>query len=108
MPGVPPVEACSAHLDVVGDVAAGLEGDGLTGSGVTHGAQQQPGEQADVRHAVQELLGTLGKQWMTVIVMDTGTWVVMVLGGLNSQGMYFVILDSLLSTDIRAISRARN
>ena len=32
----------------------------------------------------------------------------MVLGGLKSQGMYFVILDSLLSADIRAISSARN
>lgn len=39
---------------------------------------------------------------------DPGTCVVMVLGGLKSQGMYFVILDSLLSADIRAISSARN
>ena len=32
----------------------------------------------------------------------------MVFGGLNSQGIYFVIFDSLLSADIRAISRAKN
>ena len=52
---------------MVSDVAAGLQGDGLAGRavpggcdhGVTHGAQQQPGQQADVRDAVQELLGAL-------------------------------------------------
>ena len=50
------------------NVAAGLEGYGLAGGarvplgrhhGVTHGAQQQPGEEPDVRHTVQELLGAL-------------------------------------------------
>ena len=56
------------YLNVIRDVAAGLEGNRLTGRArvplgrhhcVAHGAQQQPGEKPDVRHAVQKLLGTL-------------------------------------------------
>ena len=54
-------------LNMIGNVTRGLQGDGLAGGpvpgggdhGVTHGAQQQPGEEADVRDAVQELLTTL-------------------------------------------------
>ena len=54
-------------LNVVGNVTGGLQRNGLAGSsvpgggdhGVAHGAQQQPGEEPDVRHTVQELLGAL-------------------------------------------------
>ena len=73
---------------MVSDVAAGLQGDGLAGGGgrvlvdgyyryyrycrycrylylagghhgVAHGSQQQPGQQPDVGHTLQELLGAL-------------------------------------------------
>ena len=46
--------------------------------------------------------------WDTHSRNSFGPWVVMVFGGLNNQGMYLVILDSLLSMDILAISMARN